>query len=332
MKPPRTLETNLNLAAFFFIYGTQAIALYMSCELILETLLRFKSWTSLYFWSLIVGACGVSVFTVINIVINTLEPFGSDAMNALTFVATCCVTTGYSMVLYSRLHTIDRDRHSTFLRLLLALIVVSAIGLRIPQIALMAIIDNANVATPRLIMLSDRIWYTDYGFVFSEMLLSSIYIWWFYGYLDDLPHNLKAAFQSVRRQTLAWLVMCFMVNCALGVVQMVIIDKQWRLLGDIYWTTSYAIKLKLEFVVLNQLTKVTEAKRNVLALGNWTPQLAGHIEANGVHRPSTESDACEGPRVLSSSRLKSSPTIKQQTEIHVVGDEDACGKESVMDK
>lgn len=259
----------INMSVFFFIYATQVLALYMSCELIVETFLRFQKWTSLYFCSLIVTACGILVFTIINTVINVLEALGSDAMNAMTFVAKTFVTTGFALVLYSRLHTIAAVKYSKYLRLLLLGIVVVTVSLRIPEIVLMAMIDNAYVATDGIVALSTRIWYFDYGYTLLEILLASVYIWWFYSYLDDLPEHSKAAFENEKKKTMIWLVACFAANIGLGIVQMIIVHQKLRLLGDTWWTLQYAIKVKFEFVVLNRLTKVTEAKRAALAEGNW---------------------------------------------------------------
>jgi hypothetical protein len=286
----------VNLEFLFFIYGTQVLALYIGIELIIETLLRFSSWTSLYFWSLLATSCGVIVYTIFNLIINISRPFGSDAMNALSFVVTCCVTTGFALVLYSRLYTIVQERNIRLLRLLLGLILCAAIALRIPQIVLMVMIDNAQTATVPIATLSSRIWHTDYGFTLSEILISSIYIWWFYTYLDDLPDHMKASFESEKRKTMIWLVACFVVNLMLGVLQMVLIITKLRLISDIYWTVSYAIKLKLEFVVLNRLTKVTEAKRAVLAEGNWAhglPVIASSARSDGGVSQTATTDAME---------------------------------------
>ena len=296
-------NVKINLPVFFFIYSAQALALYISAELIAQTLLRFRSWSSLYFWSLILSSCGVITLAVIDIVINILKPFGSDAMNSLEFVATCLITTGFSMVLYSRLHTIAQGKRFTILRFLLAAIIVVAVGSRIPQVVLITIINNANRTTPFLTTLSNKIWYTDCAYTILDLFLSLTYIWWFYSYLDDLPSNLRSTFEAQRRKMMAWLVTCFTVDLALVVLQFVIIARQYRLLLTIYWTTAYAIKLKLEFAVLNRLSKVTEAKRKVLAEGNW---------AHGLEAAATKSSADDpkGSRAPTMSSMESS-TVPQ---------------------
>jgi hypothetical protein len=245
----------------------------MSAELIVETFVRFRSWTTLYFCSLISTACGILVYAVINIVTNILEPFGSDAMNASTFIAKTCVTTGFALVVYSRLHTIAQLGYRNHLRYLLIALLVISIALRVPEIVLMVVIKHAYHASGFLITLSNRVWYVDCGHISFEILLSTIYIRWFYTYLDDVPEHLRISFAQQKRRTMTWLVASLAVNIALGIVLMLIVDKKLRLLGDICWTLEYAIKLKLEFVVLNRLTKVTEAKRMVLEQGNWVASL-----------------------------------------------------------
>ena len=131
-----------------------------------------------------------------------------------------------------------------------------------------------------------------------EILLSFIYIWWFYIYLDDLPKPMKAAFE---RKTMAWLASCFVVTLALGMLHVVCLNRKLRLLDDNLETLSYAIKLKLEFAVLNRLTKVTETKRMILAQGNWTSGLPITTAPPYLYEVSEFTSAHESMRTISPS-------------------------------
>ena len=129
-------DLKINLSVFLFLYGTQAIALYIGSEVIVGTLLLFTRWKSLYFWSLNVSSLGLLLYTCFNLALNVGGTLQGGVMNGVGFVAQCFVATGFAMVLYSRLRTISQGQHVLLLRLVLASIVVVSAGLRITQVVL----------------------------------------------------------------------------------------------------------------------------------------------------------------------------------------------------
>lgn len=65
-----------------------------------------------------------------------------------------------------------------------------------------------------------------------------------------------------------WLLACFTASFATSILRIVIHACFLHLASPITYTFVYVLRLKLEFVVLNRLAKVTEAKRQLLMRGN----------------------------------------------------------------
>lgn len=90
-------------------------------------------------------------------------------MDALTFVTKTCVTTGFALVVYLRLHTIVQLGYLRHLQCLLIVLVVVSIAPRVPEITLIVVIKNADHASGFLTTLSNRIWYVDFDISYLRL-------------------------------------------------------------------------------------------------------------------------------------------------------------------
>lgn len=83
------------------------------------------------------------------------------------------------------------------------------------------------------------------------------------------------AFKREAFVTMSWLLACAGLNIVVSIFRLVIIADHFGLIQTEYFGLQYAVRLKLEFIVLNRLAAVTEAKSRMLARGN----LSDSVEA-----------------------------------------------------
>jgi hypothetical protein len=113
----------------FLFTAFASVMLFISVELIILCFATFKRYQGAYFWSLLVASCGLIVnclgFILFFFVITS--PYVSVTV---ILIGWYCMVTGYSVVLWSRLHLVLH--RPKLLRAILYLIVTNAICLQIP--------------------------------------------------------------------------------------------------------------------------------------------------------------------------------------------------------
>lgn len=129
-------------------------------------------------------------------------------------------------------------------------------------------------------------------------------------YLNDVPQHLRAAFEKDRRTTMTWLLACFAASFATSILRIVIHACYLRLASPISYTFVYVLRLKLEFVVLNRLAKVTEAKRQLLMRGNLPSTEPPDSNNNDTSEQQQPSSTHQSPISLESApQMPSKPTF-----------------------
>jgi hypothetical protein len=106
-----TLQTTPTVERILFTFG--GIALYNMVELLVQIPMRFKAWKGLYFWSLVISTTGIAPY-VLGLLFKFFGviqgyPFVYLAITLID-IGWQMMVTGQSMVLYSRLHLICRNR------------------------------------------------------------------------------------------------------------------------------------------------------------------------------------------------------------------------------
>ncbi len=244
-----------------------AIAWAYTIELDLLIFYTFRRRKGLYFWALLVSSWGCTLHALgfilkflvgsswlvdlpfIEIGENSAsakKEYASDSNQRVGWVA---MVTGQAFVLYSRLHLVVRNRRT--LRLVLAMIIFDAVALHLPTIVFTygsnspdadAWVDKFNVM--------ERIQLT--GFCVQEFVISTIYIVATVRLLGSIYHSMT---RTVMIQLLA-------INCiCIGMdIILIILEFTNNYVGEASVKPMiYAIKLKLEFAVLNQLMGLTKA-------------------------------------------------------------------------
>ncbi|KAL5371428.1 hypothetical protein DPSP01_014271 [Paraphaeosphaeria sporulosa] len=249
---------NVGLPVLMTMGAFLSIALYNVIELNFLIFAIFKRRKGVYFWSLLVATWGIvphaigfifKFFRVISI------PVLSSALVALGWP---CMVTGQSLVLYSRLHLVVKNKRK--IRWVLYMIIFNVVVLHFPVIALALSAEATH--SNRIIRV-----FTTYDkvqivvFFIQEAMISIIYIY-------ETVHLLGCGGQyndGPLRKLLGHLIF---VNVVVLVFDATLLATQFTGHYEIqttYKTAVYSIKLKIEFSILNRLVHVVKSKH---LLGN----------------------------------------------------------------
>jgi len=159
------------------------------------------------------------------------------------------MVTGQAFVLYSRLHLVVRNQQT--LRYVLSMIIFDALALHVPTIIFTYGSNSPNAAfwTPKFNIM-ERIQLV--GFCIQEFIISTVYI-------TSTVRLLGSIYHSMTRKVMFQLLL---INCICIGMDIVLIGLEFsnQYVGEAAIKPMiYAIKLKLEFAVLNQLMGLTKA-------------------------------------------------------------------------
>ena len=237
--PPDTARTSILIAML-------SIAIYQAFVVDLKVFTTFKRRNTLYFWSLLIASWGIISHST-GIILKWFV--GSCPWVVNTAFATFGwwgMVTGQSLVLYSRLHLVVRD--TRILNLVLIMIIVDFLVFQVPTTVLTF---GSNRENPgewlKVYNVYERIQLI--VFTLQETLISIVYI-------QAALKMLRPADDKSSRHTNKFLiylnVLCITLDVAF-VIQ--VYSGEW-----VYKTgtqsLAYAIKLTIEFIVLNKLMDV----------------------------------------------------------------------------
>ena len=229
------------LVASFF-----AVSLWLALELSVQVYCTFKRHRGLYFWSILIVACGIALHTIgllLKLLVASANPIASTALAKIGWIMD---TTGFSVVLYSRLHIIVQNQRT--LRLVLAMIIVDAVLFHTPMIVFLMGLslhkDWDSYVTPFEYM-------QVVGFSIQETIISCIYI-------RKTAKFLKSCYShqmhKVMRMLIAVQVAVVLIDIALLVIDCI----GMFTLKAVLHPFAYGIKLKIEFAVLNLLLNLVK--------------------------------------------------------------------------
>lgn len=256
-------DLGLQIAMGTFI----GIAWYNAIELIALIFVTFRNYRGLYFWSLLISsAFGVVPYSV-GFLIKFFQLTSATWLSVtLLTVGWYAMVTGQSMVLYSRLHLLNRN--PKVLRPVLYMIIIDAIVLHTPTTVLTYgsnfassnhhYVDGYNVM--------EKIQMT--GFCLQEFILSGIYI---YETIVLLRANPERGRRKIMYQLIAINLIIILMDIALLVVEY----KNIYVIETTLKGAIYSIKLKLEFAVLGQLIRLVRTH-------SWKPQSVIPGAINGI--------------------------------------------------
>lgn len=238
-----------DIAASAFV----GMTLYLFVEVNVVIFRAFKRKQGLYFWSMEIGSLGILMESVGII----LKYFATPSANAIWPLYTLLIaigwsfyTTAQSLVLYSRLHLVTRNQKIQ--RYVLYMIVSTVFLFVVPHMILMWPAYNtsdhemSSLWSPREAIVQR---YTQIGYTITESIISGLYIWSLVGLLR-LKSNIR------QRRVMTDLVYVNLVVIAFDLLQVIFVYTNQLGISQPVQSFSYILKLRLEFVVLNQLMDV----------------------------------------------------------------------------
>lgn len=237
------------------------VAFYNVIELNVIIYSSFPRRTGLYFWSFLVATWGIAVYSVGFLTKDLSVIRNGFVYGTFIVVGWICMVTGQSMVLFSRMHLLVRDRR--ILRTTLACIIINAIIGHLPT---SIVLYGSNSPHP------DR-WLEPYAimerihvtiFFLQELAISSIYI---VATIKLLRDKSRSSSYSSRRSAPGrrFLLHLIKINVMVVVLDITILALEYAglyVIQTAYKGMVYSVKLKLEFSILNSLVEMTRAHRN----------------------------------------------------------------------
>lgn len=274
-----------NPAVFCLIAAFHALALWTALSLILKTLLTFKKRGTLYCWAMLIVALGIVLETITFNGHLFYDPAATHAgmlwYSCLNLPATIMIRTGFGLILYSRLHIIKPD--VWFTRSVLAVVIFLGCVEFAGNVAWMirAYRHGAHFQGPSLF----DIWIiVDILFPLQDICLSTLYLYFFWSYLNDVPADVEVSkeLKSKCRAILALLAVAFVWVAATDVSMYVLQLTKWYLVRMMVLPFLEAVKLDIEFFVLNKLVEGSKMKQEMLCqLGIRISHAAPSITTHG---------------------------------------------------
>lgn len=234
--------------AYCLIASFCAVAFWMSIELLVLVYVTFKRKSGVYFWSIIITTIGIILQTAGYLI----KEFAPGCPIILTTII-CKVgwvsnVTGFAIVLWSRLHLVVNEPR--ILRGILLMIVVNALCFHTPVVVFeFGLISKDHDRYMRPMEIMERVQQT--VFTLQEAIISSLYIFYTRRFLNSgSPHH--------TRKVVRLLVCVQVLVIALDAGLTAFDYKNMFTLKCTIHPAVYALKLKLEFVVLNQLLSIVK--------------------------------------------------------------------------
>ncbi|KAK8054415.1 hypothetical protein PG996_013716 [Apiospora saccharicola] len=243
-----------------------AIALWNAMEMVPLVFFTFKRFRTLYFWSICVSTVGILVCAASQIVSTWgPEPYGRTALIAgvISCLGWAPMVTGQSLVLYSRLHLLHVPPRT--LKLVKGMIIFDGVTLHSIGTAftLEPLITHSE-RLERVYSIFEKVQVTT--FMAQEFVLSGLYLWKAHEFLGQYacpalqlsPSRISAARRHSFDRVRSLLTCLVLANLVVMLLDVTIISLEYAGLHQVqlsYKAFAYALKLKVELGILNQLVE-----------------------------------------------------------------------------
>ncbi|KAK8036635.1 hypothetical protein PG994_015406 [Apiospora phragmitis] len=240
-----------------------AIAMWNAVEMVPLVFFTFKRFRTLYFWSICAATFGIAVCATSQIV-STWGPDPYDrtllAASAVSCLGWAPMVTGQSFVLYSRLHLLNVPPRT--LKLVLIMIIFDGIVLHsIGTAFTMEPLITQSQRLERVYATFEKLQVT--AFMTQEFVLSGLYLWKAHKFLAQYTCPLQLSpsrISSARRHSCdkvkGLLLYLIVANVVVMLLDVTIIALEYAGMHQVqlsYKAFVYALKLKIELGILNQL-------------------------------------------------------------------------------
>ncbi|KAK6953009.1 hypothetical protein Daesc_005306 [Daldinia eschscholtzii] len=244
----RTGPLPWNLTVWCLLAVFTSLPIWMTVELTAWVLYAFERWSGIYFWSVLATTWGLSIRAV-GFLLKFCVPQANWILTyVLSEVGWVVMVTGFSIVLWSRLHLVIPPS-TRILRFVLAMIIVDGFLFHVPTVVFQYFMSNAATHARYLPYMDVMERVQVLAFSVQETVISSIYIW---GTLQML----KLSLNSKAKNTLAFLIIV-QVAVVLADIPVIVLDYcNYFTLKAVIHSFIYAFKLQIEFVVLNEFKRL----------------------------------------------------------------------------
>lgn len=266
--PPDTTRTSILVAML-------TLAIYMSLIVDLKVFNTFKRRNTIYFWSLLVISWGImshSLGIILKWFVGSCPWYVNTAFASFGWWG---MVTGQSMVLYSRLHLVIRSP-----KVLRSVLIMIIFNFSIFQVPTTVLTFGSNRADPGMFLTIYNVYERIQLVVFTlqELLISVLYIRAAFKML--LPDDTTTEPLRMTKRSLIYLnVLCIVLDIAF--------------VGEVYsgeWvyktgtqSLAYAIKLTIEFIVLNKLMDVYRLRPGSCAVCKRRLEESKTIRSGDLH-------------------------------------------------
>ena len=230
----------------------------MNIELTVWVLYVFRRYSGLYFWSILVTTWCISLHAIGYVLKECVPECNWILSTLIAEIGWVGMVTGFATVLYSRLHLINFTiKNPQVLRITLIMIITDAFLFHTPTIVFQFGLANQSTHDQYVpyLRVMERIQIM--GFSLQEITLTSIYI---YGTLQIIKNSLNPKIRST--MIFLILIQVMVMICDISVIALDYAN--YYMLKAVVQSFYYALKLQLEFVILNKF-------RDVIAKGGLTP-------------------------------------------------------------
>ena len=269
-------QLNGQRAAEALVLGFAGATFWICGELVAQLAFRFTSWRTLYPWYLDFSetsrTCGLTFRrTILISTLGTIVITGSHILNHLGNAPTTslileatgwiCMVTGFALVLYSRLHILINDRR--VLRACLGIIVINALICH-PPVIVASVYTGIHKKT-----LLRAGFCLDVLFVLQENVFALLYIFSFVKFVGGW-HVDKEAKAVLRNLILAEVI----VFCT-DITPLSLLYAQAYVPREAIHPFCYAVKLTIEFWILNDLVRFSRARQGAVTEDIFLHYVAG---------------------------------------------------------
>ncbi len=233
-------------SSILILMAMLTISMYMAALVDLKALATFKRYNTLYFWSLLVTSWGIILHSLGVLLKWFVGSCPWELFTAFSSFGWWCMVTGQSLVLYSRLHLAVRDKR--ILRAILIMIIVDFCLFQVPTTLQKFLSTRANPgAWLSVYHVYERIQLV--VFTLQELIISVIYI-------RAAVIWLSPSDPEGTRRTKHFLIYLNILCIALDIAIVCEVSTGLWLWEESSQSLAYAIKLTLEFAVLNKVMEV----------------------------------------------------------------------------
>ncbi|KAI2782978.1 hypothetical protein F4815DRAFT_461486 [Daldinia loculata] len=240
----RTGPLPWNLTVWCLLAVFTSLPIWMTVELTAWVLYAFERWSGIYFWSVLATTWGLTIRAV-GFLLKFCVPQANWILTyVLAEVGWVMMVTGFSIVLWSRLHLVISPG-TPILRIVLAMIIIDGFLFHVPTVIFQYFMSNAATHEKYLPYMNVMERVQVLAFSVQEAIISSIYIW-------GTMQMFKLSLNAKAKNTLAFLIIV-QVAVVLADIPVIVLDYcNYFTLKAVIHSFIYAFKLQIEFVVLNE--------------------------------------------------------------------------------